>query len=391
MRTIFSTLLLLTVLVMPAQSFAAIPGPYAQGVVDQSNQTYKPQNMTGPPDQVYTDFFRKEAWILLDMGQLTTSDLKTYFKLLDYGAKFRVEFKDQEMNTIHTGGNIFPLKTNEIVTDYPKNDPYRFVFLFNSGLDTLKLDAVELTEPNKSTALPNGEETEQETEEPADKETDEPQLPQPGDLVKLPDDGDVATQADSAVYLIGDDQKRHAYPETLTYNSWHKSFQNVESVDSDILTRFPLGQNVTIRPGTYLVKTTTSPKVYAVEPSGRLRWVKTEKIAIDLYGENWKTRTIEINDVFFNDYTVGNPIESAVHPTGTLGSTPTGETVYIQNGTMYTISAMQMEVLGFSPAFTVPLSTEKKSLYIDGGDLDFTESLAYPQFEPPMAEETDEQ
>jgi hypothetical protein len=370
-------------LIIPMQSFASIPDPHAQAVADQSNQTYKPGNMIGAPDDAYTDFFRKEAWILLDMGQLTTSDLKTYFKLLDYGAKFRVEFKDQSLNTVHTGGNIFPLKTNQITTEYPKNDPYRFVFIFNSGLDTFKLDAVELTEPEKSIALPNGEEGSSEPEEPD--ESEEPETPtettpQPGDLISLPDDGDTSTQTDSAVYLIGNDNKRHAFPNVTTYMSWYNGFADVLEVNQNTLSTFSLGANTTIRPGTYLVKTMTSPKVYAIEPGGVLRWVETEQIAIDLYGDNWRERVVEIPDVFFNDYMIGDPIEAAVHPTGTLGGTPNGETVYIQNGTMYTVSGMQMEDLRLSPAFKVNLTAEEMALYIDGGSLDFAESLAYPHF-----------
>jgi hypothetical protein len=354
--------------------------PYAQGVVDQSIQTLNPQKAIGGPDEGYADFLRKEAWILLDMGRLTTSDLKLFYKNLDTGSKFRVEFKDPQLNTLHIGGNFFPLKTNEVVVDYPEDEPYRFAFIFNPALfKPFRLDAVELTEPEKTITPPSEEpESPKEPEESTEPET--PTGPQPGDLISLPDDGDFATQADSAVYLVGNDNKRHAFPNEMTYMSWYNGFGAVQDTDKDTLASLPLGANTTIRPGTYLVKTMTDSKVYAVEPGGVLRWIKTEVVAADLYGDNWKERVVEIPDVFFNDYTIGDPIEAAVHPTGTLGGTPNGETVYIQNGTMYTVSGMQMEDLRLSPAFKVNLTAEEMALYIDGGSLDFAESLTYPHF-----------
>lgn len=45
-----------------------------------------------------------------------------------------------------------------------------------------------------------------------------------GILVKLPDDGNPATQIDSSVYYYGKDCKRRAFPSSGVYFSWYKDF-----------------------------------------------------------------------------------------------------------------------------------------------------------------------
>jgi hypothetical protein len=76
-----------------------------------------------------------------------------------------------------------------------------------------------------------------------------------------------------------------------------------------------IGQNVTVRPGTWLVKIQTDPKVYAVETYGVLRYVSSVDIAEKLYGTNWATRIIDISPAFFVDYQAGESITTLAHPT----------------------------------------------------------------------------
>ena len=82
----------------------------------------------------------------------------------------------------------------------------------------------------------------------------------------------------------------------------------------------PLGSNVVKRPGTYLVKIQTDPKVYAVEPYGVLRWITTEALAASLYGADWASKVVDVEPTFFINYQVGSPITTKVHPTGAIFS-----------------------------------------------------------------------
>ncbi len=153
----------------------------------------------------------------------------------------------------------------------------------------------------------------------------------PGDLIKM--DGN------PAVYYLGSDSKRYVFPNEKTYNTWYSGFSSVVTVSQSELESYPIGGNVTYRPGTRLVKITTDPKVYAVEPGGVLRWITTEQIAMDLYGSNWNQKIDDVPDAFFVNYTVGSDLTSSTYPTGTLVKKAGDSTIYyIDNGKKRAIS-----------------------------------------------------
>ena len=111
------------------------------------------------------------------------------------------------------------------------------------------------------------------------------------------------------VYYVDSLNIRHPFPNEITYQSWYgKDFSKITIVSNEILANYPLGKNITVRPGTYLVKVRTAPQVYAVEQGGVLREIQNESIAAEIYGENWASRVVDVPDVFFGDYTSGSPI-----------------------------------------------------------------------------------
>lgn len=125
-------------------------------------------------------------------------------------------------------------------------------------------------------------------------------------LVKLPSDGNSATQSDSAVYYLGRDGRRHAFPNAKVYSSWYDTFAGVRMVSGPDLASIPLGDNVTYHPGVKLVKFLTDTHVYAVAGNSRLQWVQSENVAQDLYGMDWRMKIDDILDIFYMDYTI-NP------------------------------------------------------------------------------------
>ncbi len=130
-------------------------------------------------------------------------------------------------------------------------------------------------------------------------------------LLKLPDDGDSETQVDSAVYYIDEDGYRHAFPNESVFTSWYDDFDDIQTIDPDVLADIPLGKNVTYHPGVYLVKFQSASETYAVAPGGVLRWISTEEIAIALYGSAWNTWVRDISDAFYFNYTFGEDITNA--------------------------------------------------------------------------------
>lgn len=121
-------------------------------------------------------------------------------------------------------------------------------------------------------------------------------------LVKLPDDGNAATQADSAVYYLGADGRRHAFPNSRVYFTWYSDFSGVRVLSPSDLASIPLGASVTYHPGVKMVKFTTDPRVYVVAGGRVLRWVATEAIARSLYGASWNQQIDDISDSFYADY-----------------------------------------------------------------------------------------
>jgi len=114
-----------------------------------------------------------------------------------------------------------------------------------------------------------------------------------------------------AVYYVGADGKRHAYPNGAVFFTWYANFDSVETVTSGALSAYQLGANVTYRPGARMVKFTTLDRVYAVGSGGTLRWVKTEDTARSLYGSDWNKKIDDIPDAFFANYTFGADVDAA--------------------------------------------------------------------------------
>jgi hypothetical protein len=123
--------------------------------------------------------------------------------------------------------------------------------------------------------------------------------------------GDLIKASLPAVYYYGADGKRYVFPNEKTYKTWYSDFSSVKTITDDELAAITIGGNVTYKPGAKMVKITTDPKVYAVDAKGTLRWVKTEAIAIALYGSNWNTMIDDVPDAFFTNYTIGAEIASA--------------------------------------------------------------------------------
>lgn len=130
-------------------------------------------------------------------------------------------------------------------------------------------------------------------------------------LVKLPDDGNRFTQADSAVYYIGADGRRHAFPHQRVYSTWYSDFSGVRIISASDMASLPLGSNVTYHPGVKMVKFSTDPKVYAVSTNRALRWVKTEAAAQGLYGSSWNRMVDDVSDGYYADYTFGAEINNS--------------------------------------------------------------------------------
>lgn len=148
-----------------------------------------------------------------------------------------------------------------------------------------------------------------------------------GDLIK--------TNSSSAVYYVGADMKKNVFPDSTTYFSWYSDFSSVTVVSQDEFNALSWGGNVVMRPGTKLVKIQSDPRVYAVEPGGKMKHIPSEAVAISIYGANWAKRVVDISDTVFVSAYDKNPTElTTAFPAGTLVK-GTGADVFYFDGSAY--------------------------------------------------------
>lgn len=146
----------------------------------------------------------------------------------------------------------------------------------------------------------------------------------PGDLIKM--------AGNSAVYYF-DGTKRFVFPNQTTYMSWYADFSTVKTISQAELSSYPLGGNITMRPGSWLVKITTVPTVYAVTPGGVLHAIPSEAVAAALYGPNWNKMIVDVADAFFFNYQqTGSAVTSSMYPDGTIIKYANSSTYYYVSG-----------------------------------------------------------
>jgi hypothetical protein len=133
----------------------------------------------------------------------------------------------------------------------------------------------------------------------------------PAATFAAPASGSLIKGSGDAVYYFGADGKRYVFPTAKTYFSWYADFSGVQTLTDTELASYPLGGNVTYRPGVRLVKITTDPRVYAIGKNGDLRWIQTEPVATSLYGADWAKKVDDIPDAFFVNYRLGTTVAQA--------------------------------------------------------------------------------
>lgn len=357
---------------LPVQTVFASGDLYPDSIYGNTNQILEPGRILGAPDQSYATFISKDATVTFDMGigEEGTGDLTLYFELLNYGAQYQAEFLNEEWNILQTYGNIFPLSATTVTIDYQKAVKYRYVRITSLASAMWKLDTIEAASINTSISQTPSITTTPEVI------TTNPR-PAAGLLIKLKPETGIPTDVSSTVYVIGNDGKRHAFPNDAVFHSWFRDFSTVTEIDTALMASYALGKNITIRPGTYLVKITTDPKVYAVETGGILRWVPSEATAVAVFGSKWKERVVDVPDVFFGNYKIGASL-AALHPNGSVIVLPSGEVVYHNNQFTYGIPGDILNYMRFTSAFYAPTSASIALSYKNGGSLVKDPTIAFP-------------
>lgn len=185
-----------------------------------------------------------------------------------------------------------------------------------------------------------------------------------GDLIKM--------AGNTSVYYLSADGKRYVFPHFSVYFSWYSDFSGVVTIPASELQSYPLGGNVTMRPGTKLVKITTDPKVYAVEPNGVLRAIQSEAQASALYGTNWNKKILDVSDAFFTNYTLGSVLPSGQYSIGDLVKNNGASEIFYYDGTSYrkiaTEAAFYANRFNFDNVLTASTAVAGTGVTISGAE-----------------------
>lgn len=379
-RWMFLIVFLFSVSQFPTLTFASLDDPdvYADTIISSSTDVLSTTSSIGEPNGGYTDFLDEDTYIILDMGEeLGTGDLTLHYFLIDTGAFVQIDFLDENNEEIDTYSDYLGVGETTFTAEYNGEDEgYRYVRIDSTVSATWRLDAIE---SEGYVEIIEGDETPTEAlaEEGSEGVGDDDEVVDESNeltrkLVKLQDSSTVYYV--SFDYVDGDIE-RHAFPNEAVFYSWYEGFSDVITVTSEVLAEIPLGENMYIRPGTYLVKQPYSPKTYAVEPLRVLREIASEEVAEELWGEDWNTRIIDLQDTIWVDYSIGNSISSAIYPDRSILIGDDGTYYYIQNGTRAWIHELDISTLLSNEDFVINVSDEVLDLYLDVGQLVFDESL----------------
>lgn len=111
-------------------------------------------------------------------------------------------------------------------------------------------------------------------------------------------------------FYLASNGKRYVFPDdTQTYATWKSVLGPEKEISQAELEAYPLGGNVWYRPGTRLIKIESDPRIYAVARGGVLREVNEGNAAL-IFGSDWRSSLDVLQDYYFTNYTIGEPITS---------------------------------------------------------------------------------
>lgn len=190
--------------------------------------------------------------------------------------------------------------------------------------------------------------------------------------------GDLIKASGAAVYYYGNDGKRYVFPNENTFKTWYGDFSSVKTITDSELAAISIGGNVVFRPGTYLVKITTDPKVYAVSTNKTLHWVKSEAAAKTLWGNDWAKWVKDVPDAYFTNYNDSTTvIDGTMHPAGSLIKYNGSDKVYYvdKDGKKREFTGSSFSMNGFMTKFVV--TSPDSITYPNGAEISGKESMLW--------------
>ena len=107
---------------------------------------------------------------------------------------------------------------------------------------------------------------------------------------------------------------RFVVPHGTVFESWWGTdvcaCAQVSVVSEDLAREIALMGDLTIKPGSFIIKLNSNSGLYVIEAPHTLRRASEDVIA-ELYGASWTNLVREIPEIFLGDYTVGTDVATA--------------------------------------------------------------------------------
>ncbi|HAT03631.1 MAG TPA: hypothetical protein DCS29_02520 [Candidatus Magasanikbacteria bacterium] len=117
----------------------------------------------------------------------------------------------------------------------------------------------------------------------------------------------------TGVYYIMDGVRRN-FPNVAVYHTWFTNFNNVKSISNQEMESIQLGNPMSIKAGTKLLKFPLNPRIYSVEDNEVIRHIPDGYTASVLFGSNWGKNIIELPEIYYLFYTRGDALEKKEPP-----------------------------------------------------------------------------
>lgn len=272
---------------------------------------YLPDAVVGPPDRKFFSLPHRGDAIRITFANPSTASLLLWHRSSISFTQARFVFEDSNGKSLTHLGHVLPLTSSGYLIPYTSASPYQAVRIQLAADEPLEIDAIGQTVEKLFSVA------------------SVPTLVA-GNLVKLYDDGDQKTSYDATVYFIGSDGKRHPFVDPRAFTTWNFSAEHITEVDRITLFASPLGEDIPLRPGSFLIKLPSSPDVYSISGIGKLSKIPDETHAMKWFGPEWNQRILDISLAAFSSYIMaGEDIHPLEHASLRY---PDGTTTYVYRG-----------------------------------------------------------
>lgn len=106
----------------------------------------------------------------------------------------------------------------------------------------------------------------------------------------------------SAVYLLTRDGQRFAFQSGADYRGWYADYYAVRTLPASVINSYALAGSVLIKPGTSLVKSSASSRIFVMGSDGLLHWVTSAEVLNNQLGSHWGGAVEVLSPSVFANY-----------------------------------------------------------------------------------------